>query len=162
MMIFMIAVLILTPIYIYWRMRVASNERVKVASSLDAYLQEDQPEDIKRILVSAYHDSRDPFISVKIAYSFISKRNEPSFIESQKGIKHHLDSYSEEQKKAFNRQFAMIMLVNVKMAPITNFLVALVIAIVAFARILRSRLDRIPTYEEPKRDLAAYYYANEA
>jgi len=111
------------PFYMVWRYHVAIKAREVVASSLDKYLGEDNPEKYKALLFLMFEDSLSPLMIVKTVFSsFTTTKNDKNKILS---FVFDVKSASKEHRKAFSSLLIDICLVNARLAPITYFVVLL-------------------------------------
>ena len=113
-------------IYSVWRYSSAVSARGELAKELDSYLAKDVNETLKFILVGVYEDSLKPWVIWSVMFSSLTVSRKDK--KASRGITAILREMSEGERKEFFVLAIGLITVNVRLAPLSYLIFAILIA----------------------------------
>jgi|GEM_PF-4961143 len=137
------AIVLLVPIYVVWCFYSAYQARGRVAPKLDALLsRSDIDDELKHILVAMYQDSFKQFISVRILFwSWFGGKTQLNSareleVEGAESLYEAIKALDEDTRKEYVSMVLSLLKVNVRFAPITSIISAIIILVSLMLRII--------------------------
>ncbi|WP_394146210.1 hypothetical protein [Vibrio atypicus] len=141
-MISYLLILASVAIYILWRFSAAVKAKDSAAAKLDSYLEGSHAESSKLFAYFMYEECLDPFLLVKFLkfalfsrHAMDSKRVAEVKNEAERDV-HEFTEMPKESKAEFVDVIMSILLVNIKLAPITYAALFLFIAVISLPSLL--------------------------
>ncbi|WEJ62178.1 hypothetical protein [Thiomicrorhabdus lithotrophica] len=130
---------LLIPIYWMWRTHIAANARVKLMKEVDAFLnpEKQNSEMTKDMVYNAYEDSKNHFLILEMLHFAFFKIDAESFTARREEFK-QIDT---AERKKMAEIVTKLMLTNIKLSPITYFVVGVVFLFIVLLVTLANHLS---------------------
>lgn len=130
---------IIIPVYWMWRTHIATNARIKLLKEINNFLdpENNNHEMTQEIVYNAYEDSKNHFFILEMLY-YTFFRIEPAQFKASKDAFKKLPA---EQRKKMTELVVKLMLTNIKLSPVTYFIVGLNFLLLALVMTLRNHLS---------------------
>lgn len=130
---------LIIPIYWMWRTHVATNARIKLMKDVDAFLnpEKNNSEITKDMVYNAYEDSKNHFLILEMLHFAFFRIDDDLFMAGKEEFK-KIDS---GERKKMSEIITKLMLTNLRLSPITYFVVGVAFLFLVLIVTLRNHLS---------------------